>query len=357
MRGTPRLLSKYDPCRRIIPAHAGNSQVNLNKCLLTPDHPRACGELAAAYSSSGTTDGSSPRMRGTHPMRTLHSLRTRIIPAHAGNSSDATQRASRVPDHPRACGELSSRVMELVGSAGSSPRMRGTPRPTLRRALALRIIPAHAGNSKHFQPRIRIKADHPRACGELGWPAPLPDTTAGSSPRMRGTRLKWCRSSWSKRIIPAHAGNSIILPLLIWEHTDHPRACGELLHLHCPSRPLRGSSPAHAGNSVFRSLVMWSAPDHPRACGELAHATSCNGTSTGSSPRMRGTLERRLSVNRVLRIIPAHAGNSRRAPVQIGSDPDHPRACGELCVQPCQPFIRIGSSPRMRGTLWPDCRT
>ena len=69
--------------------------------------------------------------------------------------------------------------------------------------------------------------DHPRACGEhliaprTIWPNP------GSSPRMRGTRTMRNPPGSSRRIIPAHAGNTIVLWHMwsIWR--DHPRACGE----------------------------------------------------------------------------------------------------------------------------------
>ena len=50
----------------------------------------------------------------------------------------------------------------------------------------------------------------------------------------------------------------------------------------------------------------------------------------GSSPRMRGTREKVTEVRRGYRIIPAHAGNSRKSDGGSQGIPDHPRACGEL---------------------------
>ena len=53
-------------------------------------------------------------------------------------------------------------------------------------------------------------SDHPRACGELPCAAAFFSAAIGSSPRMRGTRLRRRHPRHRHRIIPAHAGNSAI---------------------------------------------------------------------------------------------------------------------------------------------------
>ena len=173
------------------------------------------------------------------------------------------------------------------------------------------------------------------------------------------------------RIIPAHAGNSRGSTGARKSISDHPRACGELWYnrkvrdYESGSSPrMRGTRPArrhassegriipaHAGNSHLLVGRLRLEPDHPRACGELCLGILCQGPGCGSSPRMRGTPLNRAPPRPHQRIIPAHAGNSSYTNCNCRGYADHPRACGEL-----RSFARVvrsahGSSPRMRGTL------
>ena len=119
-------------------------------------------------------------------------IENRFIPAHAGNSPRRNQRAV----HPRACGE-----QHAIMAIGSSPRMRGTARPSETRGS---FIPAHAGNSggimdahgsrfipAHAGNRSQVAAwtDHGSSPRMRGTEQPLPSLALqnGSSPRMRGT--------------------------------------------------------------------------------------------------------------------------------------------------------------------------
>ena len=274
---------------RIIPAHAGNSRAILASQGAASDHPRACGELALRLGVCQYGLGSSPRMRGTPGKfvrcRGVH----RIIPAHAGNSCPTIPCTSARTDHPRACGELARCWIESSRVFGSSPRMRGTRDPVDACAFPLRIIPAHAGNSRIPPDRVTFRADHPRACGELWVSLGQAPTESGSSPRMRGTRLTTKPRRASSRIIPAHAGNSTGTPSRRTRIADHPRACGEL----------------------------------------RVYVREAWGIG-GSSPRMRGTLQTLEQPRDRRRIIPAHAGNSGRCARACRRRADHPRACGEL---------------------------
>ena len=269
MRGTLTLPLGARDNPRIIPAHAGNSRPCRSCHPHTADHPRACGELFPALIAVSTSDGSSPRMRGTRSCYMARSGLWRIIPAHAGNSSPAAARSSRSADHPRACGELLSRLRMRPSSSGSSPRMRGTPVHGLPLARRDRIIPAHAGNSSARSSAGSGTADHPRACGELLLRVVQNGLEYGSSPRMRGTRRCGALCGEVLRIIPAHAGNSE--KRFMFEMTisgSSPRMRGT--HPRCRSAwPSPRIIPAHAGNSVGRSPWRRTHPDHPRACGEL----------------------------------------------------------------------------------------
>ena len=190
--------------------------------------------------------------------------------------------------------------------------MRGTPCQTHQPCRRWRIIPAHAGNSATHPIQTAHQPDHPRACGELMMSLRELSPPDGSSPRMRGTRGVHRGAVHTHRIIPAHAGNSATWLPRARSNTDHPRACGELI-------PRPGYE-----NSVY-----------------------------GSSPRMRGTPAALPARRAVDRIIPAHAGNSQREGSASRARPDHPRACGELVLTNRLGRGFHGSSPRMRGTLFP----
>ena len=86
--------------------------------------------------------------------------------------------------------------------------------------------------------------------------------------------------------------------------------------------------PAHAGQTQGRKTRQKALADHPRACGANPSSAMTRSTENGSSPRMRGKpLPRGVRAMR-WRIIPAHAGQtcSRMRSVMRGTD--HPRACG-----------------------------
>ena len=170
---------------------------------------------------------------------------------------------------------------------GSSPRMRGKLGRGETEVVAVRIIPAHAGQTHGLMIADRRSSDHPRACGANRFTGIVPVIRIGSSPRMRG-KHRWAGCPrWLRRIIPAHAGQT---------------------HPHERRRP--------------------SISDHPRACG--ANRLSCWTSSQGfgSSPRMRGKLEHSITLGHTGRIIPAHAGQTWAATRRRKPSSDHPRACG-----------------------------
>ena len=73
-----------------------------------------------------------------------------IIPAYAGNTSMLSSRADTSGDHPRVCGEHIKYAVEGATSQGSSPRMRGTPLLRVLARVGAGIIPAYAGNTLGF---------------------------------------------------------------------------------------------------------------------------------------------------------------------------------------------------------------
>ena len=112
--------------------------------------------------------------------------------------------------------------------------------------------------------------------------------------------------------------------------------------------------PARAGNARISQCFRGSDPDHPRACGERLVFSSLPSFGSGSSPRVRGTRFDR-GVNRGCpRIIPVRAGNATQLTSSITSTLDHPRACGERCRLAQLVSVLPGSSQRVRGTLSSD---
>ena len=166
-------------------------------------------------------------MRGT--LSTLWRIRhdDGIIPALAGNTVKLRRDRRNSGDHPRACGEHTLAEDSFRREAGSSPRLRGTRLASTTTYGSRGIIPALAGNTMTITCLPTFSRDHPRACGEHRL-SPAPDTPGtGSSPRLRGTRPITKIGYVKNGIIPALAGNTSRCRRagpVLW---DHPRACGE----------------------------------------------------------------------------------------------------------------------------------
>ena len=166
MRGTRLSCDSQSIIGRIIPAHAGNTGCLYTSQLLCQDHPRTCGEHLRFCDSRLFVYGSSPHMRGTLFGAVVFIWPTRIIPAHAGNTSVLTAFMTFSKDHPRTCGEHSPHWMANLPRMGSSPHMRGTQAHPAWSGRGIRIIPAHAGNTRKTFSSNGTKWDHPRTCGE-----------------------------------------------------------------------------------------------------------------------------------------------------------------------------------------------
>ena len=207
MRGARSCRAPYEVFAGIIPADAGSTVLGRNRARRVPDHPRGCGEHGVGVQLVTPERGSSPRMRGAQRHEPFHLQRGGIIPADAGSTVRARPNLGR----PR----------------GSSPRMRGARCGGRDRVAVCRIIPADAGST-----RVRLSCpggcrDHPRGCGEhMAWMS-ISRMILGSSPRMRGAPVQPASGVGAGGIIPADAGStspSTSGPFRKW---DHPRGCGE----------------------------------------------------------------------------------------------------------------------------------
>ena len=150
-----------------------------------------------------------------------------FIPACAGNGLTMDMAPPGQPLHPRVCGERSRPNSNSNRSFGSSPRVRGTDRPSVGEDDRRRFIPACAGNGRPSISLQRRLTVHPRVCGERLMTAGRWTSPDGSSPRVRGTGSPPRREGSIPRFIPACAGNGPGRDLDGRGHTVHPRVCGE----------------------------------------------------------------------------------------------------------------------------------
>ena len=223
-------------------------------------------------------------------------------------------------------------------------------RPPATTGARPRFIPACAGNSPSWSWSPAHPPVHPRVCGELIHPHQFRAFAAGSSPRVRGTRLGGVAPQRLLRFIPACAGNSIRRVRRAGHRAVHPRVCGELAAVVDAQLEMHGSSPRVRGTRGPRKGRARTAPVHPRVCGELYGITAMLSASAGSSPRVRGTLIKAGAVAETRRFIPACAGNSARPAQRRPGRSVHPRVCGELGIVKMPRCSNTGSSPRVRGT-------
>ena len=338
----------------------------------TSVHPRACGEQIGDDVPAGCYYGSSPRVRGTGCHRPDRCRVRRFIPARAGNRTARRTTSPASSVHPRACGEQAFRSSPAAFATGSSPRVRGTvPRHRHGRDRR-RFIPARAGNSAAASTATADHLVHPRACGEQGCFSCSARRSRGSSPRVRGTAHVAHRLRVPPRFIPARAGNSWCRSRSLRAVPVHPRACGEQASIASWKSGAFGSSPrvrgtvrprvpdrrrgrfipARAGNRCAPFTGARSATVHPRACGEQASIACWNSGTFGSSPRVRGTAFPEEGLEPPPRFIPARAGNSSTRPSSETAPTVHPRACGEQTSEDGDTEIEFGSSPRVRGTVF-----
>ena len=169
MRGIHPFFGDRVLIPRIIPAHAGNTQIGLSASHKKEDHPRSCGEYQQTRKPSFKRKGSSPLMRGIRSKSNGLIWVSGIIPAHAGNTHRIRWFCVGCEDHPRSCGEYIKIHVSIPRFRGSSPLMRGILYRFVINVFRLGIIPAHAGNTAKISCEPSTNRDHPRSCGEYAF--------------------------------------------------------------------------------------------------------------------------------------------------------------------------------------------
>ena len=190
-------------------------------------HPRVCGENLVLDRLKSDRQGSSPRVRGKRTDRALFNAPGRLIPACAGKTPVIAATSRRFWAHPRVCGENESREDARRLKRGSSPRVRGKRIRARSRCGYSGLIPACAGKTSSLAEGTNPAPAHPRVCGENGEFVTFPRTSPGLIPACAGKTRRFRNDHRAARA--------------------HPRVCGENAFFVGMSSGVVGSSPRVRG--------------------------------------------------------------------------------------------------------------
>ena len=287
-RGKHRDLRRIEREAGLIPTHAGKTFRRAGRCSSHRAHPHSCGENFGLRGRGPRNGGSSPLMRGKLAAEGLDRRAARLIPAHAGKTGAVRWSRFRCRAHPRSRGENIDLWAQIYLLDGSSPLARGKLPGVRIPERRLRLIPAHAGKTSGGPPRSRRSPAHPRSRGENDICLSMGTEGRGSSPLTRGKPLRILRLPGLVRLIPAHAGKTERAESTAATSRAHPHS--------------RGENPATPGSSLG---------------------------SRGSSPLTRGKQQQGRKGRRCVRLIPTHAGKTRRHTPPSRTTEAHPHSRGE----------------------------
>ena len=368
-RGKRGLVQILSSPRRLIPAHAGKTMPPTASLEAHRAHPRSRGENVGDFASGPGGQGSSPLTRGKRANAHRGFLTVRLIPAHAGKTWSIRCMAFCGPAHPRSRGENISAPASTPSMRGSSPLTRGKLDLVRTQVRTIGLIPAHAGKTRPGMPTTPSRPAHPRSRGENFQAKTIPARGPGSSPLTRGKRERRRDPIAGARLIPAHAGKTLLRALGAGACAAHPRSRGEnswgrgVHPRQGGSSPLtRGKRaqaqqghlhvrliPAHAGKTGRPYLGLPRPQAHPRSRGENRTEDLLVLLQLGSSPLTRGKRLRALSNKELQGLIPAHAGKTLSACRCYAGSPAHPRSRGENEGTVDKELSSKGSSPLTRG--------
>ena len=207
-RGKPTTGEWAIRTNRLIPAHAGKTAACGSLAAVGQAHPRSRGENRPGTSSGRPSSGSSPLTRGKPVAGTPKSTVSRLIPAHAGKTDLSGVLDGEVGAHPRSRGENFQAKTIPARGPGSSPLTRGKPERRLHRPERTRLIPAHAGKTGINAQIPPLRRAHPRSRGENDATDKFKSTLNGSSPLTRGKPGDTRHNDALAGLIPAHAGKT-----------------------------------------------------------------------------------------------------------------------------------------------------
>ena len=368
-RGKRGLVQILSSPRRLIPAHAGKTMPPTASLEAHRAHPRSRGENVGDFASGPGGQGSSPLTRGKRANAHRGFLTVRLIPAHAGKTWSIRCMAFCGPAHPRSRGENISAPASTPSMRGSSPLTRGKLDLVRTQVRTIGLIPAHAGKTRPGMPTTPSRPAHPRSRGENFQAKTIPARGPGSSPLTRGKRERRRDPIAGARLIPAHAGKTRPGMPTTPSRPAHPRSRGENFQAKTiPARgpgsspltrgkrerrrdPIAGARliPAHAGKTLLRALGAGACAAHPRSRGENSWGRGVHPRQGGSSPLTRGKRAQAQQGHLHVRLIPAHAGKTGRPYLGLPRPQAHPRSRGENRTEDLLVLLQLGSSPLTRG--------
>ena len=169
-----------------IPACAGETEQMLTLADTATVHPRVCGGNVYLTQYSTLPKGTSPRVRGKRTGRGEKSSRQRYIPACAGETPNREDLDAFPTVHPRVCGGNQERTILPESSKGTSPRVRGKPEFPCVENIVVGYIPACAGETGPAFHGCIVPGVHPRVCGGNSTIESCRISSSGTSPRVRG---------------------------------------------------------------------------------------------------------------------------------------------------------------------------
>ena len=193
---------------RLIPAHAGKTISSSRMYQNDAAHPRSRGENLSVRSPVASDSGSSPLTRGKPSHQARRNRGPGLIPAHAGKTRCLSRSTKCLRAHPRSRGENSLLTPMLSDRYGSSPLTRGKPGLIKASFWYIRLIPAHAGKTSDWRHRHGDAEAHPRSRGENFERYASKGSERGSSPLTRGKQPCRQAARHPRGLIPAHAGKT-----------------------------------------------------------------------------------------------------------------------------------------------------
>ena len=292
-----------------------------------------------------------PRASGGHPVgEHLSFCRYIVVPARAGvirlrsvrdrspPSSSPRERGSsglvavRRPceaGRPRASGGHPANIEDVLVTAESSPRERGSSAEHLCMGQAGEVVPARAGVIRSTRPAPGRMRRRPRASGGHPLRTEDDDLTPWSSPRERGSSAWYRAASVHQVVVPARAG--VIRETCGWRHAplSRPRASG--------------------GHPTYLVVSDWPSESSPRERGSSVPGGS-RGAVQPVVPARAGVIRiQRVSVRRRGGRPRASGGHPRRRRVCVGGH-RRPRASGGHPSALPMLVNMLRSSPRERGS-------
>ena len=238
--------------------------------------------------------------------------------------------------------------MDVALSPGSSPLTRGKPGVWGAVGRSGRLIPAHAGKTLIGGGDERVHGAHPRSRGENSWGRCWSWRGAGSSPLTRGKRGHEPPRRRRPGLIPAHAGKTVLGTPIDGVVSAHPRSRGENKYADNMLMACLGSSPLTRGKPwrIFRLLRR---PGLIPAHAGKTHSLACSSRLAEAHPRSRGE-------NPQTRSLTARCGGSSPLTrgklvsgaileASVGLIPAHAGKTGHVCAEWCD----HGAHPRSRG--------